>query len=47
MEALERHVLSTEHGDDTLVPVFDPGHGKTGDGLMHEEGTFQSLRSQI
>ena len=26
MEALERHVLSTDHshGDDTSVPVFDP-----------------------
>ena len=48
MKALEHHVLSTDHshGDDTLAPMFDPGHGKAGDGLMQEEGTFQSLRSQ-
>ena len=34
------------HGDGTSALVFDLGHGKAGDGLMQEEGTFQSLRSQ-
>ena len=30
IEALERHVLSADrlHGDDTPVPVLDPGRGK-------------------